>query len=77
MNVLDIIIFTAGGIIIIVYATIQIRRTLKWRKKVREYLASGMTLENAKIKANQEFNYKNKKKKEKTIKEIEDDIFTE
>jgi len=77
MSALDIIIFSLGGIIIVAYATIQIRRTLKWRKKVKQYVADGMTLENAKIKANQEFNYKNKKKKEKSIKEIEDDIFTE
>lgn len=77
MSALDIIIFSLGGIVIIAYATFQIRKTIKWKKKVREYVASGMTLTNAKIKANQEFNYKTKKKKEKNIKEIEDDIFEE
>lgn len=74
MSLIDIIIISIGGICVVVYGFFAIRKTLKWRERVRELVNQGKTLTQAKYIANTEF-YKKKKGKEKGEQEKVDKIF--
>ena len=78
MSILDIIIIVAGVIIIGLYAYFQIKKTLKWKKRVRELIENGTPQEKAVLIANKEiYNKQKKNAKDKTPQEIEEEIFEE
>lgn len=71
MSILDIVIFSLGGLCVAFYGFFAIRKTIKWRNRVKELVSKGISLPLAKEQANEEI-YK-KKKKQKTT-DIEKDI---
>lgn len=75
MSVLDIIIFSCGGIIVGIYAFIEIRRVVKFKKAFKRYKQGGLTDLQAKEQAMKECYPKKYKKmqKENAIDELFED----
>lgn len=75
LSILDIIIITAGGIAIILYAVLKIRQTIKYNKEFNECIKNGMTKLQAKKYCDELFN--KKKRKKVTQEEEKDEIYEE
>lgn len=77
VSALDIILFSIGGLIIIFYAYVQIKKTIRWRKRFRQLVnEEGKSPIEAKEIANKEI-YKKTKKDKKAKQEQEDEIMKE
>lgn len=65
MSVLDIIVFSCGGIIVGIYAFIEIRRVVKFKKTYKNYLHTGLSPVQAKEQAMKQCYPKKYKKMQK------------
>ena len=74
--IIKILIWVLGGLIISLYAFFAIKKTIKWRKRVKDLTSHGYDLIKAKEIANNEI-YKKKRKKKKDEKTTEDKPFDE